>query len=140
MKKLLLLLSASMLMSSTFVMAQDENDYVENENEYESLEVGVVPPTVIKVTNDSSTQHAVWVTIYNTILQISDVGCVVPGKSVEFMGYMPGFKYQVRVEVKEEMNCHGRTIKDMADLYPMSVIGIDVNVLNDGSGYKMVTK
>lgn len=138
MKKFLLLLSISMLMSSTFVMAQDENDYVENE--YESLEVGVVPPTVIKVTNDSSTQHAVWVTIYNTILQISDVGCVTPGRSVEFMGYMPGFKYQVRVEVKEANNCGGRTLKDLANLYPMSVVGIDVNVLNDGTGYKMVTK
>jgi hypothetical protein len=141
MKKLLLLLSVSMLMSSTFVMAQGEFETVYHYEENESLDLGVVPPTVIKVTNNSSTGHGVWVTVYNTILQISDVACLTPGKVVEFMGYMPGFKYQVRVEVKENVNdCNGRTIKDMANLYPMGIVGIDVNVLNDGTGYKMETK
>ena len=45
------------------------------------------------------------------------------------------------VEVRENVNdCNWRIIKDMAELYLVGIVGINVNVLKDGGGYKMETK
>lgn len=131
MNKTFLLLSLCALLTSTLAFAQDEND---------ADQLNVVPPTVVKVTNDSSTEHAIWVTVYNSIGRISDVACVKPSRVVEFNGYMPPFSYEVRTEVKANMDCGGDTIEDMSITPQMSVIGIDVNVAKDAQGYFMVLK
>lgn len=132
MKKLLLLLTLSAILTSSIAFAQDED---------ENDQLGVVPPTLIKVTNPAQTEHAVWVTIYNGIARISDVACLTPGKVAEFWGYMPPFEYQVRAEVLEgSADCGGRVISDQAVLLKMGVVGIDTYVYRDEKGFHIGTK
>lgn len=122
MKKILLLLSLSLLLTSSLSFAQDEND---------SDELNVVPPTVIQVTNDSTSQHAIWVTIYNAIGRISDTACVQPDKRAQFYGYMPPFTYGVRAEAKENSDCGGATLADERWDLPIVAVGIDIKFVQD---------
>lgn len=108
MKKTLALLSLATLITSFGVQAQDAN----------------VLPTQIEFKNDATTGRAVWVTIYNTIDQISDTACVQSGESVAFNGYFPPFSYEVRAEVKENVHCGGATLHDVSGSKSMSVYGI----------------
>lgn len=134
MKKTLLLLTLSTLLGSSLAFAQDQNE-IEND------QLGLVLPTIIKVTNNASTEHAIWVTIYNTIGRISDTACVLPSDVIEFGGYAPPFSYEVRAEVKANMDCGGDTIADISNSYSMSVAyGIDADVFKSNNEYKMRLK
>lgn len=133
MKKTLLLLTLSTVLSSSLAFAQDEN---------ENDQLGLVFPTIIKVTNNASTEHAIWVTIYNSIGRISDTACVLPSEVIEFGGYMPSpLSYEVRAEVKANMDCGGDTIADISNNYSMPVTyGIDADVFKSNNQYQMRLK
>ena len=66
------------------------------------------------------TSKTVWVTVYNdTLDSIRDYGCVNPGDSVAYGGYMGFFNYRIRVEVKSGPNCSGDTLFDKSRYHYM---------------------
>lgn len=97
-----------------------------------SAESPIGPGTVAFV-NDMTTGHAVWVTVYNAIGNIGDSGCVQPGEAITFSGYIPGPSYRVRGEVKENLNCGGRTLFDDWG-YDHMVAGIKATMSRSDAG------
>lgn len=111
-----LMIIATVILSALIAKADDE---AQNEN------LQATPPMVIRYFNSSD--RAIWMTVYNAIGIIGDRGCLQPGDFKSFIGYVPGFHYQVRVEVKENRDCGGHTLADMSELRKMnSWYGIEV--------------
>lgn len=71
-----------------------------------------IDPGTIAFVNDITTGHSVWITVYNAVGNISAYGCVPPGVTTKVGGYVPGLSYKVRGEVKENLDCGGRTLFD----------------------------
>ncbi|UXR63308.1 hypothetical protein EZJ49_09500 [Bdellovibrio bacteriovorus] len=93
-------------------------------------------PTTIQYENDSD--RSVWMTVYNALGLIGDRGCLQPGDSKTFINYLPGFYYEVRVEVKENRDCGGHTLYDMSELRKMNAwYGIYVNIYKKADTYHM---
>lgn len=105
--------------------------------DFQNAEANYLPiPTQIVFNNHMD--RAVWVTIYNSISRISDNACLQPGESTFFTGYYPPFFYQVRGEVKEKLDCGGRTYDDITKAGRMTGwYGIDATMYRKGDSTEM---
>lgn len=78
------------------------------------------PPWSVLAQNRTSNGKSVWVTMYNMFDSVREARCVKDGDETLFEGYYPPLKYYIRAEVKENVDCGGRTISDFrneVDLY-----------------------
>lgn len=119
-----LIIAVTVVLSSLIAKADDE---VQNQKlEY-------TPPTVIQYYNNSD--RSVWMTVYNAIGRIGDRGCLQPGGYTNFIGYVPNFYYEVRMEVKENRDCGGHTLTDISEVKKMNNWhGIEVYIFKADDG------
>ncbi len=73
------------------------------------------PPWSVLAQNRVSNGKSVWVTMYNMFDSVREARCVRDGDETLFSGYYPPLKYYIRAEVKENVDCGGRTISDFRD-------------------------
>ncbi|WP_041577881.1 hypothetical protein [Bdellovibrio bacteriovorus] len=102
------------------------------ENKGDGTDKDANPLTTVSMRNNDTSGHSAWVTIYNTVGRIGDSGCVRPGNKKMWKNYAPPFKYNVRVEVKQNEDCSGGNLED-TDMSVPSQSGVELTV--DGSGY-----
>lgn len=97
----------------TAYLQKNQRGEIALENFDRPLPIRVIQPNAIDtLTLYNQVGNSAWVTIYNNLGRISDVGCVQAGDNKTWNRYYPPFSYKVRTEIMSNADCTGNKLGD----------------------------